>query len=77
MDSDTEYDMLDLLAYNCNQMSAQLRKTTSNDEQEKIIQDHLKKVDKEFKPVNEIQDGLYLIIHLQMIQISHCDRNER
>lgn len=58
MDSENEYDMLDLLAYNCNQLTLQLRKTNYADEQEKIIQEHLKKVDKEFQPINEIQEGL-------------------
>lgn len=58
MDSENEYDMLDLLAYNCNQLTLQLRKTNYADEQEQIIQEHLKKVDKEFQPINEIQEGL-------------------
>lgn len=57
--SDSEYDMLDLLAYNCNRLTAQLRETNYADEQEKIIQAYLKKVDKEFQPINEFREGLY------------------
>lgn len=57
--SDSEYDMLDLLAYNCNLLRAQLRETNSVNEQEKIIQAYLKKVDKEFKPINEFREGLF------------------
>lgn len=57
--SDTEYDMLDLLAYNCNQLSGQLRETNNADEQEKMIQGYLKKTDKEFEPINEIREGLF------------------
>lgn len=65
MDSDSEYDMLDMLAYSCNQLTLQLRKTNLVDEQEKCILEHLKKVDKEFEPIKEIQEGLYaLTFHL-------------
>lgn len=59
--SDTEYDMLDLLAYNCNQLTGQLRETNNVDEQEKLIQGYLKKTDKEFEPINEIREGLFTI----------------
>lgn len=59
MDSvDNDYDMLDLLAYNCNFLTAQLRDTSQPIEQEKILHDFLKKIDKEFNPINEIREGL-------------------
>lgn len=56
--TDSEYDMLDLLAYNCNQLTVQLRESKNADEQEKIIDAYLKKIDKEFDPINEIAEGL-------------------
>lgn len=56
---DSEYDMLDLLAYNCNYLTAQLRDTPQPGEQEKIVSDFLKKIDKEFKPIKEIREGLF------------------
>ena len=60
MDSvDNEYDMLDLLAYNCNYLTGKLRETSHTDEQEKIVHDFLKKIDKEFNPIKEIQEGLF------------------
>lgn len=55
---DNEYDMLDLLAFNCNYLTTKLRETSNFDEQEKILQDYLKKIDKEFNPINEIREGL-------------------
>lgn len=61
MDSvDSDYDMLDLLAYNCNYLTAQLRETSQPNEQEKIINDFLKKIDKEFNPISEIREGLFV-----------------
>lgn len=65
--NESEYDMLDLLAYNCNQLNAQLRETKHPDEQEKFIEQHLKKIDKEFEPINEISEGLYLIFTIKII----------
>lgn len=56
--NDTEYDMLDLLAYNCNQLSSKLRETKYADEQEKILETFLNKIDDEFEPINEIAEGL-------------------
>lgn len=61
--SDNDYDMLDLLAFNCNQLTTQLRATNSIESQEKILNEHLKKVDKEFESINEFQEGLlYTVI---------------
>lgn len=60
MDSvDSEYDVLDLLAYNCNYLTAQLRDTPQPNEQEKVINDFLKKIDKEFNPIDEIREGMF------------------
>lgn len=56
--NDCEYDMLDLLAYNCNQLTVQLKESKNPDEQEKILDAYLKKIDKEFEPINEIAEGL-------------------
>lgn len=56
--NDSEYDMLDLLAYNCNQLNLQLRETKYADEQEKILDAYLKKIDREFEPIDEIAEGL-------------------
>lgn len=57
------YDMLDLLAYNCNCLTAKLRETSQSDEQEKILHDFLKKIDKEFNPINEIREGLFYLFY--------------
>lgn len=56
--NDCEYDMLDLLAYNCNQLTTQLRESKNADEQEKIIEAYLKKIDRDFEPIDEIAEGL-------------------
>lgn len=54
-----EYEMLDLLAYNCNQLTAQLKETKSTEDQEKILEQYLKRIDKEFESINEIAEGLF------------------
>lgn len=56
--NDCEYDMLDLLAFNCNQLTVQLKESKNADEQEKILDAYLNKIDKEFEPINEIAEGL-------------------
>lgn len=69
MDSvDSDYDMLDLLAFNCNYLTAQLRETSQPNEQEKIINDFLKKIDKEFNPISEIREGLFVIFILDWLK---------
>lgn len=50
--------MLDLLAYNCSKLSAQLTEINHPNEQEKIIHEYLKKFDKEFESISEIPEGL-------------------
>lgn len=54
-----DYDMLDLLAYNCSTLTAQLSETKSAEEQEKLLSDYLKRVDKEFEPINELKEGSF------------------
>lgn len=52
-----EYDMLDLLAFNCNQLRTDLRELSSHEAQDKILNDYLKRIDQEFEPINDFQDG--------------------
>lgn len=59
--NESEYDMLDLLAYNSNQLNVELNETKKADEQEKILEQYLKKIDKEFEPINEIAEGLFVL----------------
>ena len=62
--SDSEYEMLDLLAWNCNQLSAQLADAKSPDDESKIITEYLKKVDEEFSSVSDFKEGeLVLLRH--------------
>lgn len=58
-ENDMAYDMLDLLAYKCNSLTAQLRETSYADEQEKLVHDFLHKIDKEFNTIDEIREGLF------------------
>lgn len=58
-ENDITYDMLDLLAYKCNDLTGQLRETSQADEQDKILHEFLEKVDKEFQPIDEIREGLF------------------
>lgn len=57
MDSEGQaYEMLDLLAYHCNDLSRQLKESP---EQEKaILHEYLGKVNEEFEPIDEFADGL-------------------
>lgn len=52
-----EFDMLDLLAFNCNQLTSDLRETSSHEAQDKILTDYLKRIDQEFEPINDFRDG--------------------
>lgn len=56
--SDTEYDMIDLLAWNCNQLTAQLADVKSEAEQSRILADYIKRVDEEFKEINDFREDL-------------------
>lgn len=55
--NDSEYDMLDLLAFNCNQLTTDLRESTSQENQKKILNDYLKRIDQKFEPINEFREG--------------------
>lgn len=58
MDLDLEgqaYEMLDLLAYHCNDLSRQLKETP--DQAKVILHDYLAKVNAEFEPIDEFADG--------------------
>lgn len=56
MDSEGQaYEMLDLLAYHCNDLSRQLKETP--DQENVILHDYLVKVSEEFEPIDEFADG--------------------
>lgn len=57
MDAEENYDMLDLLAYNCNDLSERLsEENPSNHEQ--IILDYIKKADNLHKKINDFKEGI-------------------
>lgn len=58
-DGESEYDMLDLLAYNCSQLTAQLSEANLLDDQDKILADYIKRIDNEFETINEFKEGEY------------------
>lgn len=59
-DDKSEYDMIDLLAYECNLLNeALLLEDLSIDEQNEILMNYLKKVDSQHDPINDFKDGLY------------------
>lgn len=62
MDDDkAEYDMIDLLAYECNILNESLSdKSLTADEQNEIITNYLKRADSQHEPINDFKDGLYL-----------------
>lgn len=64
--SQADYDMLDLLAWNCNQLSNQLIDKT-DDEQETIIDEYIKRVDNEFETIKDFQEGKFLYFILSFI----------
>lgn len=55
--SDNEYDMLDLLAWNCGQLTAQLSEAESPDAENKLLNEYIKRVDSEFETINEFKEG--------------------
>lgn len=60
MDSnDTDYDMLDLLAWNCTNLMCQLNESDSADT-EQILEKYLKRVDGEFDTIADFRDGKQL-----------------
>lgn len=64
MDSnDADYDMLDLLAWNCTNLMCQLNENVSADTEQSIIEKYLKRVDGEFEAINDFKDGKYTHTH--------------
>lgn len=62
MDSDEQnYDMLDVLAYNCNELSIDLSDIKSNENQNKILLDYISKADNEHKSINDFKEGMYIV----------------
>lgn len=55
--SDSEYDMLDLLAWNSNQLAAQISDADTDLEKNKILSDYIKRADEEFKEINDFSEG--------------------
>lgn len=59
MDScDAENDMLDLLAWNCSQLTAQLSDINSLDAKKKLLDEHIKRMDNDFDTINDFKEGL-------------------
>lgn len=57
MDSN-EHDMLDLLAFNCSRLTAQLaNKSTSPEEQNRLIAEYIQKANIEHKSINDFKQG--------------------
>lgn len=56
--SDAEYDMLDLLAWNSNQLSAQLSEAETEADKNRIITEYIKRSDEEFKEINDFNEGM-------------------
>lgn len=52
-----EYDMLDLLAFNCSNLTEQLFTIKNTDEHDQILLDYIKKADSEYKSINDFKDG--------------------
>lgn len=72
MDSDdsTNYDMLDILAFNCNQLSSDIFDgTLSGEDQNRILFEYLTKADKTHKSINNFKDGK---IRTHMLLLSMC-----
>lgn len=63
MDDDkSEYDMIDLLAYECNLLNDALsQENLSTDEQNEILTNYLKRADTQHDPINDFKDGSYAI----------------
>lgn len=53
-----DYDMLDILAFNCNQLSADLFDSTlSGEDQNRILFEYITKADTTHKSINNFKDG--------------------
>lgn len=57
-DDKPEYDMIDLLAYECNLLNESLsNQNLSTDEQNDILMSYLKRADSQHEPINDFKDG--------------------
>lgn len=58
---DSEHDMLDLLAFNCSQLTAQLAsKSASPEDQNRLIAEYIEKANAEHKSINDFKQGKYM-----------------
>lgn len=71
MDDDKcEYDMIDLLAYQCNLLNEELSSPNiSTDEHSEILQNYLRKADSQHDSINDFKDGLCYNIHFSCEKI--------
>lgn len=68
MDSE-DYDMLDILAFNCNQLSADL---VDSEDQNRTLFDYLTKADTTYKSINNFKDGKTCSFREHMLLLSMC-----
>lgn len=57
METEEEYDMLDLLAYNCTNLSENLGLAKTTEETDEILRKYLEKADTETKSTPEFKEG--------------------
>lgn len=59
-DEKADYDMIDLLAYECNLLNEALsQENLTADEQNDILNNYLKKADSQHQPINDFKEGLW------------------
>lgn len=58
-DEKVDYDMIDLLAYECNLLNEALsHEDLTSDEQNEILINYLKRADAQHEPINDFKEGL-------------------
>lgn len=67
--SDVEYDMLDLLAWNMNQLASKLKESNTEPEKKNVLSEYIRRLDQEFKEINDFNDGIYTNIYIK--NLSH------
>lgn len=60
--SDSDYDMLDALAWNCTQLVGQLSEIQSSEEENILLEQYLNRIDSEFDSIADFKDGQYTAI---------------
>lgn len=70
--SDVEYDMLDLLAWNMKQLEAKLSDAKTDSEKNKILIEYIKRVDQEFKEINDFNEGRNHVLLMHATCASVC-----